>query len=231
MALKDATHAGTARNEYVIMSCPVSALRLPILKCDLQQPSCGQCLKRNVPCSGYERKFKFIDVSHQRGDQPFVTAANSAKGPGLWPHLEENALWDSPMVNQVVKDALSPQAEACQLSAITDYCQSFFLHDFLQARLKPVSVRESSALDWIGVISQLNAGEQSLKMALLALGAASISRSCKDVWLKSLSSQSYSLAIRSLRKAIQKGPRILTNEALASMMLLAFYEVSPCLVT
>jgi hypothetical protein len=212
------------------MSYPMSTLCLPILKCDLQQPSCSQCLKRNVRCSGYERKFKFINASHQRGDQPFVTAANSAKDSGLWPHLEGNALWDSLMVNQAVKDTLSPQARACQLSAITDYCQSFFLYDFLQARLKPVSVRESSGVDWIGVISQLNTGEQSLKTALLALGAASIGRSCKDVWLKTLSSQSYSLAIKSLRKAIQKGPRTLTNEALASMMFLAFYEVTPCLV-
>ncbi|KAK2749165.1 hypothetical protein FQN57_006780 [Myotisia sp. PD_48] len=196
--------------------------------CDLKRPSCGQCLKRKVPCGGYEREVKFINTSsetHQQAQEQQSSQKPKAAAAKL---QGREALYQITTCHSF-KCSQANSNVSCQKSAVLDACLSFFFTNFTSqaAKFKGIlpNCEESSFLDWISIVPQLNTNHPILRSALLALGMARTGRSVGDSRLVSESSRFYNSALQSFRKVVHQTKGGSKNETIASMMFLSLYEV------
>lgn len=67
--------AVSSRHQQLIGTLHAGVLTLDIYKCDGKQPQCLQCIRRRIPCSGYEQEIVFINaMTHPTKPQTVMRA-------------------------------------------------------------------------------------------------------------------------------------------------------------
>lgn len=190
-------------------------------RCDERRPSCGQCLSRNASCPGYVREAKFILVSYHDGRR--AASGSSSNTEAQSDRQETDKRPSDRVANRTCSSGLSSEDLSLQCSAVAYYYSFYFHNNVIQTGLDVFG--KSSYIDWMWLTPELDIEEPSLRSALLALGTARMGRVSNDPRLTRLSAESYSQSLRHLRKTILNRALGLRDEALASMMFLAIYEI------
>ena len=175
--------------------------------CDLQRPSCGQCLRSGNVCGGYRRDLTFIHHSASSD-----TPASSA------------------LVSDAIEHDLSLSSASMRRSALETQFQDLFWDLYMPKRDCAVRdlfiIRCGHPVNWTLVIQQMETQETALNLAFLALSVARVGRDNDDMRLVRESLRIYGKALRDLQSALWDPKRMYSDETLVACMLLGLYEVS-----
>lgn len=175
--------------------------------CDLQRPSCGQCLRSGNVCGGYRRDLTFI-----HHPAPAETPGPNPPGndlPGLY---------------------FSISTANMRRSVVEKQCQDLFWDLYMprgDCAVKDIMIlRCGHPVNWTLAIQQMPAQDSALNLAFLALSAARVGRDNNDMRLVQESLKIYGKALRDLQSALWDPKRMYSDETLVACMLLGQYEVS-----
>ena len=175
--------------------------------CDLQRPSCGQCLRSGNVCGGYRRDLTFIH--HPASND---TPANNA------------------LASDGIAQELSFSSANMRRSAFEKQYQDLFWDLYMPKQDCAVRdlfiLRCGHPVNWTLVIPQMEKEDSALNLAFLALSAARVGRDNDDMRLVRESSKIYGKALRDLQSALWDPKRMYSDETLGACMLLLLYEVN-----
>ncbi|TQN66211.1 putative transcriptional regulatory protein, partial [Colletotrichum shisoi] len=171
--------------------------------CDLQRPTCGQCLKAGIECAGYERKRIFVNLTT----------------PG-------EAGWASKALVPVVREVT--QAPSLSQSAFEDKIFDLFWEGYmpeapLWAPASPI-VRFANA-DWATAVRDLYRTDTALRQSLLALGLGTIGRRDKQQWMVDDGLKFCCDALRELNVGLRHPRRWKSDALILASRILGFYEI------
>ncbi|KAE8378062.1 hypothetical protein BDV26DRAFT_262205 [Aspergillus bertholletiae] len=186
------------------------------VKCDLTQPSCNQCTKRNLSCPGYEKRWKFM---HQTtGSIQKDQQRNGRNQPQ--PHREAALVRARQSIDERVEPNLA--AAALDLQQKEVFC-TFLLTSF---PAQFASCGKRVEVNWIDYARRpLLSAPQALVWAYRALATVFIGRKYKDMAKVTCSRHMYSRALNYLAGVIQHPRFATTEETLAAGILLTMYEM------
>ncbi|KAE8413579.1 hypothetical protein BDV36DRAFT_304025 [Aspergillus pseudocaelatus] len=187
------------------------------LQCDLTQPFCNQCTKRNLDCPGYEKRWKFMHQtkgSIQKGQQ------HNGRSQPQPPHREAALVRARQSIDERVEPNLA--AAALDLQQKEVFC-TFLLTSF---PAQFASCGKRVEVNWIDYARRpLLTAPQALVWAYRALATVFIGRKYNDMNKVTCSRHMYSRALNYLAGVIQHPKFATTEEALASGILLTMYEM------
>ncbi|KAJ0155201.1 hypothetical protein CTA2_12932 [Colletotrichum tanaceti] len=178
--------------------------------CDLQRPTCGQCLKAGIECAGYERKRIFVNVTNP-GQAGRVSLSKALV-----------------VVVPVVREPEVTQAPSLSQSAFEDKIFDLFWQGYMpEAPLcapgSPV-VRFANA-DWATAVRDLYRTDAALRQSLLALSLGTVGRRDKQQWMMDDGLRFYCDALRELNMALRHPRRRKSDALILASRILGFYEL------
>ncbi|OJJ42013.1 hypothetical protein ASPZODRAFT_78007 [Penicilliopsis zonata CBS 506.65] len=185
------------------------------IKCDLQEPQCGQCSKGGRHCERSQKEIAFI----HRTPQGLLR-----KGQEL---CREPAPWDTRRTgNRARATHMPPQVNPAAI--YLDGMLSTFLGAFLPSSsilplTDPYHIPKPPTL-WMNIAISLPRHSPVLSVALQALCMTKIAQTHGDTALLMQGMAMHGRALRALQNAIHNTSTALTDETLAAMRVLGIYE-------
>ncbi|KAF9880416.1 C6 zinc finger domain protein [Colletotrichum karsti] len=169
--------------------------------CDLQRPSCGQCLKAGIKCAGYERKRIFVIVSPDKSSKSgvYIPAATSIiQAPSLSRTAYEEKILD------MFWDGYMPEAPLCSTGS-------------------PI-VRFSHS-DWATTVQGLYRTDPALRQGLLAISLGTVGRRDRKQWMIDDGLKFYCQALGELNSGLRHPTRWRSDALLVASRILGLYEL------
>ncbi|KAF5665251.1 C6 zinc finger domain-containing protein [Fusarium circinatum] len=205
-------------------------------KCDKQQPACGQCIRKHIPCPGY-RDPKAIIVRDQTSEVLDKARARWGKRTTRRELKSPNTLFEGPISTESRRtddssslSATSPthrltKAEAIPRGAVLtvgtslasspqDTGTAFFLSMYAP----------TASLEFLSVIAFDCPTELLSSPAMLAPALAMLSYELMQPSLMTLARKNYLAAIRNINAALSLPQKAANDSTLASVLLLALFE-------
>ena len=175
--------------------------------CDLQRPSCGQCLKSGNVCGGYRRDLTFIHHSTTNGPADDGSVSFEA----------------------FLEPQLPLSLASIQRTAFEQQCKGLFWDIYMPKGefevTDPWMMKCGNPVDWTLMIRQTQEEESALNLAFLALSVSRVGRENKDSRLVQEALKIYGKALRELQAALWDSKRMHTDEILLACMMLGLFEV------
>ncbi|PSN67968.1 hypothetical protein BS50DRAFT_620404 [Corynespora cassiicola Philippines] len=191
-----------------------STCKLRRKKCDLQVPECGNCLKVQRECGGYERSMIVIHVGSDGKGQYKPQASKSRRVPQIG--KVEISLADFRM-----KDL---QRSAFELACLETF---WVLYLPKPACLSQVQGSTSDSLKtWVTHTNHYLPQSDALRCAMLAIGASKVGEAKGDRSLVERGIELYGSALMQLASQLQTKDYSKRFGLLATCRLLALYEQS-----
>jgi hypothetical protein len=114
----------------------------------------------------------------------------------------------------------------CEQSAVRSFWHDAFLGFYLPKHDAPSQTERLTSLGWIETIPALSMSDPTLVSAFDALATARLGLETKEDRIQHFSYSTYGKALGELQKALRDPRRASNTETLASILLLALYEVS-----
>ncbi|KAI3529466.1 hypothetical protein CSPX01_15515 [Colletotrichum filicis] len=172
--------------------------------CDLQRPSCGQCVKAGLECAGYERKRIFVNVTKPPTGKDFKVTALVPVTPAL---VQTRSLSQSAFEERILElfwDGYMPDAPICSPRS-------------------PI-MRYSNA-DWATTVRDLYRTDAALRLSLLALSLGTIGRRDKQQWMIDDGLKFYCNALTEMNVALRHPKRWKSDALMVTSRILGFYEL------
>ncbi|KAF4414870.1 C6 zinc finger domain-containing, partial [Fusarium acutatum] len=205
-------------------------------KCDKQQPACGQCIRRHIPCPGYRDPTAIIvrDQTSEVLDKARARLEKRTKRQGLKP---PKTLFEGPISpgsrHADVSSSLSARtpthrftkAEAIPGGAILTLGTSLALlpQDAGTAFFLSMYVPTAS-MEFLSVIAYDCPTELLSSPAMLAPALAMLSYELMEPSLMTLARKNYLAAIQNINAALSLPQQAANDSTLASVLLLALFE-------
>ncbi|KAB8238767.1 Zn(II)2Cys6 transcription factor domain-containing protein [Aspergillus alliaceus] len=186
------------------------------VKCDLTQPSCNQCTRRNLQCPGYEKRWKFLH-------QTTGSIQKDQRNTGVQSQTVKDAL-----LARARQTSIDERVEPNLAAAALDLQQKEVFCTFLLTSFPAqfASCGKRVEVNWIDYARRpLLTVPQSLVWAYRALATVFIGRKYRDMNKVTCSRHMYSRALNYLAGVVRHPKFAGTEEALASGILLTMYEM------
>lgn len=171
------------------------------MQCDRQKPTCGQCQKVGIRCSGYERERLFVNM-----------AAQAQKAP-----LKPSSHGEMPSISLL--DSLAHSAY-----------ENKYLGLFWEAYLPGSKALPSGELKgvlggWTEAIPDLYLSDDVLRKALLAMCLGTIGRRDCKKWMAEQGLKLYVEALQDMSAALSRPAKARSNALLTASKMFSMYEV------
>ncbi|KAJ5578619.1 uncharacterized protein N7459_007583 [Penicillium hispanicum] len=198
------------------------------IRCDLQEPHCGQCSKSGRPCEGFSKEIVFI---HRTPQGLLRKGQELSEGPAPWDTLMVGDRATSTVMTQMPPQ---PSNAAIYVDGMLDAFLAAYLpsssllpltHPPLPLTHHPnitVPVTSSSCLR---IAISLPRRGPLLSFALQALGITKMARAHGDSALLMQGMTLHARALRALQSAIDNPVTALADETLAAVRVLGTYEL------
>ena len=192
------------------------------LKCDQQEPSCGQCTRAGVPCAGYDKACIFVNSSQKHGDAntnwfmpESYAALPSSKPRSPAPPRKVSASDVSPV--------LEPSLERVGLQS---RCIDNFWSSLLpNGRSFSSQAARYSTAGWHGVVHDLWPRDNLVRLALLANALGMLGEQSGQRWMIVEGWRAYGNSLQMLARSLPTVGAKKGDELLIASQLLAQYEV------
>ncbi|CAG9987313.1 unnamed protein product [Clonostachys byssicola] len=188
------------------------------VKCDLQRPSCGQCLRRQVACGGYERQLIFVNNTSQ--EVPTSTFRLGNKAYSSADRGSERTLTRPPPSPQTIHQ------HAFVSRASEERMVGWFWTTYLPSGRSASSESAPFSLyGWSTVIQDLYDRNKMVRAGVLAsvLGRMAVVENNPTIRRKS--HELYGWTLLSLARILQEPSKHPCYLILSALKLLGFYEL------
>ncbi|VUC31047.1 unnamed protein product, partial [Clonostachys rosea] len=190
------------------------------VKCDLQRPACGRCVRTKRKCPGYERELIFVNNA-PRETQSGLAVFSPQK------YARENVL-----VSRVRAAKTSPPSPirllspALASSASEQHLIGAFWSSYLpNGRLATDEVIKFSLYGWTNVVSELYFKAPMIRLALCACALGLRGLGQNNPMLLQKSYQTYGKTLFSLRRCLKEPEKQQRHVVLTTLKLLSLYEI------
>ncbi|ETN39413.1 uncharacterized protein HMPREF1541_05636 [Cyphellophora europaea CBS 101466] len=196
--------------------------------CDLVQPTCGRCTKLGLKCiNNGTGRLKFVDESktwaHRKSSSGSNTTGRSSKASTPSPESTTTVTTNSSsressldlQVAQLCRSALLSQAVGAFWEAYTPRASG----------LPTFSSRGIQSSKWLQAALREAHSDPGLNDAVMALAMSRASRISGNKDARKDALMFYGSCVRNVRRAIVAGDRLYDDHLLATVMLLATFEV------
>lgn len=204
------------------------------LKCGLQRPQCAQCVKSNRLCAGYQRQPVFI-VNQGKGLKGYKTTNRTEdddKARHQLPHRTKFNLANPAMPFDHRKAEWSQELFLRKQSLYTISSNSAYRQQlyalFISCFLPIAHVGSMPKKPWILQIADIGNPTEALQEASLAFCLARVGNFNNDSLLRRESLKVYTRSLYALQKALLDRDLLYSDETLAAVQLLSFYELFEC---
>ena len=172
--------------------------------CDLQQPNCGRCIKSGRKCEGYSRGLVFLNRT-ERGLE------RRARLEEVLPHVDLKQPFN--LTNRQIS----------HMNVMRTKIRSIFLEHYLPTQQSSSGLISGA---WLCEAVQLNDPSQALEYSLHALCVTRVGRMSHNQDVVAQGKEAYCHALRELQTSLYSKGFARKDEALATCLTLATYEVS-----
>ena len=178
--------------------------------CDLQRPTCGQCVRLNLSCGWDDKKWTFVEQGPSTGRTSRVPIRSRSL-----PKLR----WETSVSPPTGTPERSLGQTALQIGLEED-----FWFNFLPQQAPPGSIVGGVAdVLWANTIRDLATLDETTKFALNACALTMKGRVVSDPALLQEGTKLYAKALRETNKALQDPVRAQSDAVLASCKLLSMW--------
>ncbi|KAI5463876.1 hypothetical protein BGZ63DRAFT_201376 [Mariannaea sp. PMI_226] len=203
------------------------------VKCDEARPSCSQCRRGGRVCPGYIRGMKFVDEGPklQRSHRaPSCSKSRPSQGTTIRTSIPatkgSDLLGSGTAAIHSTKDLSRQDIRLYRLSSWKPE-RDQLLSSFVSAMF-PLGVASAQASflgSWLWHVPPRLGKYAVLDLAALSLASAYFARTSGDERILQRAEVAYTLALRSLSKAISDTSMRFSSEVLCAALLLGHYEV------
>ncbi|KAF2502567.1 hypothetical protein BU16DRAFT_13443 [Lophium mytilinum] len=186
--------------------------------CDLQRPSCGQCIRSNLICGGYNRDLTIIQhdpsvpVPRSRTDLSRRTTAR--------PKSDQTAM------QLRVASSFEPLPQNLGCSAFEAKTFELFWNEFLPEAHKCSTQNYGipAVSQWVEAVEKHSSSCDVLRFALRAVSTSRIGSTTGNAAMMQQGIEFYGIALAQLNRALRDPQQARRVELLASCKLLAMFE-------
>ncbi|CAG9945559.1 unnamed protein product [Clonostachys rosea f. rosea IK726] len=189
------------------------------VKCDLQRPACGRCLRTNRTCPGYERGLIFVNNAPRetKGGQAVFRPKQYVRENVLVSRVRAKTSSSSPL--RLLPPGLATSASEQHLIG------SFWSSYLPNGRLATDEVIKFSMYGWTTVVDELYHKTPMVRLALCACALGLRGLGEKDPRLLQKSYQMYGKTLSSLQRCIREPESQQRHVVLTTLKLCFLYEI------
>ncbi|CAH0047032.1 unnamed protein product [Clonostachys solani] len=188
------------------------------VKCDLQRPGCGQCLRRQVTCGGYERQLIFVNNTSQEVPSASFSLGNKAY-----------SIADRGNERTPTRPPLSPQTihqYAFVSRASEERMVGWFWSTYLpNGRSASSDTAQFSLYGWTTLIQDLYDKSSMVRAAVLASVLGRMAEVENSPTIRRKSHELYGWTLLSLGRILREPSKHPCYLILSALKLLGFYEL------
>ncbi|CAG9975273.1 unnamed protein product [Clonostachys byssicola] len=193
----------------------------------MKRPSCGQCQRSGIECSGYRKEFIFLNSTTQEGQDGSLSLEKESYSAGT---RTRNPATAGSAASRAAATSTTPTSvalhENLERSAYENNIIDEFWASYLpNGRAPSEEAMKYSTYGWTSVAQNLHTESPIIRVSLLSSALGMIGRQRNDSEIFQQSRQAYGKTLLAVEKSLRNPSKHEAHVVLTALRLVSFYEL------